>query len=282
MLNGALKNDAIERVEKSEKKFNKNAKTVNNLSLDLLKLRKVSSESTITAVEGYINTLANTPKEFDKSFSEYKNNFATFNEVLAEIQEKDASNDVAAKGSLGTGVGTGVAVAAFAPTAAMAAATTFGVASTGTAISALSGAAATNAALAWLGGGALAAGGGGMTAGTGLLALAGPIGWGIAGVAAIGTGLWKRSKNAEIAEKADGINKELLKGITELKTAKQEVKKLLELTKEHSDSAKSLLAALKSDTPNDYSAFSDSQKGHLLALVNNIQSLASLLNKKAI
>ena len=45
-------------------------------------------------------------------------------------------------------------------------ATAFGVASTGTTISAASGAAATNAALAWLGGGALAAGGGGMAAGS--------------------------------------------------------------------------------------------------------------------
>jgi len=52
-----------------------------------------------------------------------------------------------------------------APTAAMWVATTFGTASTGTAISALSGAAAESAALAWLGGGTLAAGGGGMTAG---------------------------------------------------------------------------------------------------------------------
>ena len=50
-------------------------------------------------------------------------------------------------------------------------ATTFGVASTGTAISTLSGAAATNAALAWLGGGALAAGGGGMAAGEAFLTL---------------------------------------------------------------------------------------------------------------
>lgn len=64
----------------------------------------------------------------------------------------------------------------------MGVATTFGVASTGTAISSLSGAAATNAALAWLGGGALAAGGGGIPAGTALLALAGPIGWTIAGL----------------------------------------------------------------------------------------------------
>ena len=45
-------------------------------------------------------------------------------------------------------------------------ATSVGVASTGTAISGLSGAAAWNATLAWLGGGSLAAGGGGMALGT--------------------------------------------------------------------------------------------------------------------
>jgi hypothetical protein len=81
-------------------------------------------------------------------------------------------------------------------------ATTFGVASTGTAISALSGAAATNAALAWLGGGALAAGGGGMVAGKALLALAGPIGWAIAGVALLSSGLmfWKAKKEKDRLE----------------------------------------------------------------------------------
>lgn len=49
---------------------------------------------------------------------------------------------------------------------AMSLATSVGVASTGTAISGLSGAAATNATLAWLGGGSLAAGGGGMALGS--------------------------------------------------------------------------------------------------------------------
>ena len=43
---------------------------------------------------------------------------------------------------------------------------TLGTASTGTAISTLSGAAASNAILAWLGGGSIAAGGGGIAAGT--------------------------------------------------------------------------------------------------------------------
>ena len=84
------------------------------------------------------------------------------------------------------GVTAGAAVVSVAPTVAMWVATTFGTASTGTAISALSGAAATNAALAWLGGGALAVGGGGMAAGNAFLALAGPVGWGIAGASTDG------------------------------------------------------------------------------------------------
>lgn len=112
----------------------------------------------------------------------------------AEKIESDYKN--AAAKNAGTGaacVGAGIAVAALGPTAAMGIATTFGVASTGTAITTLSGAAATNAALAWLGGGALAAGGGGMAAGNAFLALAGPVGWAIAGVAIVGSGLllWK-------------------------------------------------------------------------------------------
>lgn len=63
---------------------------------------------------------------------------------------------------------TGVAAIALCgvPAATTSAVMAFGAASTGTAISSLSGAAATNATLAWLGGGSLAAGGGGMAAGS--------------------------------------------------------------------------------------------------------------------
>jgi len=282
MFNGSLKDDAIERVQQSETKFNSLAEKLNNQSMVLLKLRQNSSQSIIKTVESYINSLANSPKEFDKSFSEYKNSYTTFNGILEKIQIQDESNGIAAYSSAGVGVGAGIAVAALAPTAAMAAATTFGVASTGTAISALGGAAAANAALAWIGGGALAAGGGGMAAGSGLLALAGPIGWAIGGAALLGTGLWKRRKNSDVASEADEVNKKLLKGITEIKLARKEVKSLLTLTKEHSDSARNLLGALKSGAPNDYCDYSESQKGHLIALINNIQSLSALLNKKAI
>lgn len=87
-------------------------------------------------------------------------------------------------------------------TIAMGVATTFGVASTGTAISTLSGVAATNAALAWLGGGTLATGGGGMAEGEVFLALAGPIGWAIAGITLATTGLlfWKNKRNQNRVE----------------------------------------------------------------------------------
>jgi len=112
----------------------------------------------------------------------------------AEKIESDYRNAEAKNAGKGAaGVSAGIAVTALGPTAAMGIATTFGVASTGTAISSLSGAAATNAALAWLGGGALATGGGGIAAGNALLALAGPVGWVIAGAALVGSSFlfWK-------------------------------------------------------------------------------------------
>ena len=60
---------------------------------------------------------------------------------------------------------TGAGISAGIPSAV----TALGAASTGTAISSLSGAAATNATMAWLGGGALSAGGGGVALGTAAL-----------------------------------------------------------------------------------------------------------------
>lgn len=74
---------------------------------------------------------------------------------------------------LGRGVGgaaAGAAVGGLGAYGTLTAALTFGTASTGAAISGLSGAAASSAAFAWLGGGSLAAGGAGIAGGTALLA----------------------------------------------------------------------------------------------------------------
>ena len=123
-------------------------------------------------------------------------------EITKKYEEIKKEGLNVAGGVAGVGVGAGVAVATLGPGVAMGIATVFGVASTGTAVSALSGAAAANAALAWLGGGALAAGGGGMAAGEAFLALMGPIGLAIAGFGIIAGGFlfWKNKNDKKCLE----------------------------------------------------------------------------------
>ncbi|MBR3543870.1 MAG: hypothetical protein IKN82_09270 [Treponema sp.] len=89
-----------------------------------------------------------------------------------EIQEMKKVDMKASDALKVAAVGGGFAAIALAGTGPLvtSAVTAFATASTGTAISSLSGAAATNAVLAWLGGGSLAAGGGGMAAGAATLA----------------------------------------------------------------------------------------------------------------
>lgn len=156
----------------------------------------------LSTIQELFDDIRNVPSEKQLEYKELRKIRLNWKQQAEKI-ESDYKNVVvknAGKGAVG--VGAGVAVVALGPTAAMGIATTFGVASTGTAISTLSGAAATNAALAWLGGGALATGGGGIVAGNAFLALAGPVGWAIAGVALVGSGflLWKGKSNQKRLE----------------------------------------------------------------------------------
>lgn len=143
----------------------------------------------LTGIQDAFDKIRNVPSDKHLEYKRLKEIRLNWKQQAEKIDKdyKEACLKHSSKAAAGAGVG--VAVVALGPTAAMGIATTFGVASTGTAISALSGAAATNAALAWLGGGALVAGGGGMAAGNALLALAGPIGWAIAGVSLLSSGL---------------------------------------------------------------------------------------------
>jgi hypothetical protein len=177
MLRGTERKEALESLSRARTRYESQATDTQTAITDLFLLRQKCSKDLIARGEHFVNRLANTPKEFDKSWSELKAEIAEFDDVVEKLEEEYRASHVG-KGTAAAGVAVGAGVAAFAPTAALAIATTFGTASTGTAIATLSGAAATNAALAWLGGGALAAGGGGMSAGSALLALAGPVGWG--------------------------------------------------------------------------------------------------------
>ena len=90
-------------------------------------------------------------------------------EEIAEMKQIDMKASDAAK-VLAVGGGFAAIGLAGTPAIVTGLVTSFAAASTGTAISSLSGAAATNAVLAWLGGGAVAAGGGGMAAGATVMA----------------------------------------------------------------------------------------------------------------
>ncbi|WP_288228804.1 hypothetical protein [uncultured Faecalicoccus sp.] len=147
----------------------------------------------LTSIQVQFDKIRSVPSEQKLRYEELKQIRLNWKQQADKIDKdyKNATVKNAGAGAAGTGLG--VAVVTMGPIVAMGVATTFGVASTGTSISTLSGAAATNAALAWLGGGALAAGGGGMATGNAFLALASPVGWVIAGVSLLASGLifWK-------------------------------------------------------------------------------------------
>ena len=161
----------------------------------------------------------------------------------------------------------------------MAIATTFGTASTGVAISSLSGAAATNAALAWLGGGALAAGGGGMDAGNALLEIAGPVGWAIGGTALAGSALFASSKNKKIAEEARNKAIEVEKMTRKFKRINSEILEIHTLTVEHGKGINKIYQKLLKTEKTDYNAFTPDEQYELGALVNDTKAFAKLLNR---
>lgn len=156
----------------------------------------------LTNIQELFDKIRNVPSDKKLVYEEVKQVRLNWKQQADKI-EKDYQGAIVKNAGAGVaGAGLGAAVIAMGPTVAMGYATIFGVASTGTAISSLSGAAATNAALAWLGGGTLAAGGGGMAAGEAFLALSGPAGWAIAGISLLVSGLllWKSKSDIKRLE----------------------------------------------------------------------------------
>ena len=147
---GELKDAAVETVEKlSGRKsdpyedaiaeYNGAFAAMNDKGLSLLRQRERSTDL-IELVELLVNSIANTPKSFGTDFDEIDVHKAQFLEA-EEFARRDLEAARTSAAGVGAGFTAGAAVASLTPTAAMWVATTFGTASTGTAISALSGAA---------------------------------------------------------------------------------------------------------------------------------------------
>lgn len=280
MLNSSVRREAIEALKNAVNRHESIRKNVERASVQLFKQRQRAAGEVIERVEEYVNLLANSPKEFDKSVAEYRIEVGRFDTTVQRL-EIDAARSTKIGSATGTaGAAAGVGVAALGPAAAMAVATTFGTASTGAAISALSGAAATNAALAWLGGGAIAAGGGGMAAGNALLALAGPVGWTIGGLALAGSATYLHVRNRQHAEEATQKRIRVEAEIRSLGTANREIQGLGQRTKDHSEGCLAGLDWLTNHAPKDYRQFNQEHKERLAALINHIRSLGELLKSK--
>lgn len=147
-------------------------------------MRSKCGKSIADLGEEKINVLSGSMSRFVEAFSQLKNidfsdsvgleelsRIQTGSKDFEEIKELSKLSV-----SLLEGAGAGAVGGAVAAFGAYNAAMAFATASTGTAISSLSGAAATNATLAWFGGGSLASGGMGMAGGSAVLGgiVAGP------------------------------------------------------------------------------------------------------------
>lgn len=244
--------------------------------LSLLRQRERSTDL-IELVEQLVNSIANTPKSFDTDFDEIEVHKKHFVQAEDFAQKELEAARLSAAGA-GAGFAAGTAVAGLAPSAAIWVATTFGTASTGTAISTLSGAAASQAALAWLGGGALAAGGGGTAAGTTLLALAGPIGWTIAGatlLASIALFAKKKFENREAKHEALTAIK---RNTAVVKGMDAQIEDLLQRTTSLREGlVKGYVEALEHFRA-DFQALAPTERAQLATLVNNTKSCAAMLS----
>ncbi|MGV0155944.1 hypothetical protein ACSW29_21630 [Rhodococcus sp. GB-02] len=275
---GKLTTKKPDPYEEAIAQYNGAFTSMNDKGLSLLRQRERSTDL-IELVGLLVNSVAHTPKSFETDFDEidvHKTEFL----AAEEFARKDL--EAARKSAAGAGAGftAGAAVASMAPSAALWVATTFGTASTGTAISTLSGAVATKAALAWLGGGAIAAGGGGTAAGGALLALAGPVGWTVAGATLLASiGLFAKNKFENRVAKQEALtavkqNTALVKGMdAQIDDLLRRTASLRELLLQSYGEALGYFGA-------DFRALSAPQQSQLAALVNNTKAGAALLGKR--
>lgn len=259
---------ASENIEKLVKETNDKIKELGQYDYDL--------HNALINIQEKFDKIRNVPSDKQLKYQEIKEVSQSWKQQVDQI-EKDY--ETAKKTDIGGGAAGGMlgaGVATLGPTAAMGIATTFGVASTGTAISSLSGAAATNAALAWLGGGALSAGGGGMAAGNALLGIAGPVGWAIAGIAIIGSALffWKTKSDRNRLEDLF-----LLISERDQYSYKQAIVELNERIKRIKDETVKLKEAIKKiiSFGTDYDSMTEEQQYTLGAYVNLMNASTQLL-----
>ena len=280
MFNNNLKKEALKIHEKTLAEYNASY-GIMGMSCELLYEIRGKSVELIKLVQEVVNSIANTPKQFDTELGKIGKELTKFKETEQYAKEAYDASLKAGVNIVG-GTTAGIGIASMAPTALMSIATTFGTASTGTAISALSGAAAQKAAMAWIGrtfAGFAVKEGAGMAAGQAFLALAGPIGWGIT-AASTGISLISlTNKNKDVAEKAVKEAKEIAKAREALDETTEKINALKAKTDRLFDDMNREKSKIMSFMNLDYLSLREEDKLFLGTLVNHTLSLSQLLNE---
>lgn len=280
MFNNNLKKEALKIHEKTLAEYNASYGIMGK-SCELLYEIRGKSVELIKLVQEVVNSIANTPKQFDTELGKIGKELTKFKETEQYAKEAYDASLKAGVNIVG-GTTAGIGIASMAPTALMSIATTFGTASTGTAISALSGAAAQKAAMAWIGrtfAGFAVKEGAGMAAGQAFLALAGPIGWGIT-AASTGISLISlTNKNKDVAEKAVKEAKEIAKAREALDETTEKINALKAKTDRLFDDMNREKSKIMSFMNLDYLSLREEDKLFLETLVNHTLSLSQLLNE---
>ena len=280
MFNNNLKKEALKIHEKTLAEYNASYGIMGK-SCELLYEIRGKSVELIKLVQEVVNSIANTPKQFDTELGKIGKELTKFKETEQYAKEAYDASLKAGVNIVG-GTTAGIGIASMAPTALMSIATTFGTASTGTAISALSGAEAQKAAMAWIGrtfAGFAVKEGAGMAAGQAFLALAGPIGWGIT-AASTGISLISlTNKNKDVAEKAVKEAKEIAKAREALDETTEKINALKAKTDRLFDDMNREKSKIMSFMNLDYLSLREEDKLFLGTLVNHTLSLSQLLNE---
>jgi len=166
-------NEAKEIVEDAQERFEDSQERLETERIRLNSELKEFAKLKLSVFTSEINTLVTLVKQCKNANSVL--NTENINFTVEEIKELESS--VSSSLDISAGLGKGVASGVLIAMGAYGGVGMLATASTGTAISGLSGVVATNATLAWLGGGSLVAGGGGMALGTAILGgmVAGPL-----------------------------------------------------------------------------------------------------------
>lgn len=272
MFNQSLKKKAIALYIKAEEDYSSVYEQMMINCNNLYGIR-VHSLIIIHKTEHLINSIANTPKEMDAELGEIKKNKKQFDDTVKFAEESNRA--IASSGtSAATGVIAGSALAKFGPKVLMGIATTFGKATTGRAISTLSGAAAKKAAINWLGRAT-----GGLLGGKALLALMGPLGWGITAASTGASLISLTKKNSEIARSAIESIKEIQKAVEANQETSAKIQDLYEKTSSIKEGLQEEQTHCQQYMNADYQTLNEYDKKRLGTLVNNTCSLATLLTK---